>query len=571
MASTNTLGKYEILREIARSNDIVYEAVDPALGRHVALKELYIPPNLTGAQKRERIERFLREGKAAGQLAHPNIVTIYDVGQEGDRFYIAMEFLEGQTLRDVLQVRGALPVKEAVDIALQICNALAYAHQHNVVHRDVKPENVQLLPGGHVKLTDFGIARIMSEPSITADGQVFGTPSYMSPEQVAGKHIDGRSDLFSLGVVLYEMLAGHKPFAGDTVVTITYNIMNSEPAPPPGISPHLIAVIRRAMAKDADMRCQTAEEMANDLRNEPPNGALLYGDPFSTSASPGHSPTYGGRAPPTYGPAPGPYPPRGQPSGSYSPIPPPPGAPPGQAVPDPFAQAPTAPVPPSAPPVPRQPILSAETKAFLGAALLVIGLVGLLVFAVYAVNQAYDAYVERTAQETSERYIAQGDKLYAQGDVNAALDQYLNAVRAAGGTKAAGPARRKLASVYADLAHVALGRNDYGSALSLGSSALETDPSYSAGHYFVGAGSYYSGDGSRAEAELRKAIDIGGNDSFAIAARKLLSRLLVEKGDMLARSGRQADAAAAYNSVVELGDPDWIPVAQDHLRQLQGG
>ncbi|HOP80239.1 MAG TPA: serine/threonine-protein kinase, partial [Armatimonadota bacterium] len=265
MESTNTLGKYQIIREIARSNDIVYEATDPTLGRRVALKELYFPPNIDGAQKRERIERFMREGKAAARLEHPNIVTVYEIGQEGDRFFIAMEFLGGQTLRDTIKARGALPVKDAVDITLQLCEALALAHQNNIVHRDVKPENVQILPGGHVKLTDFGIARIMSEPSITANGQVFGTPSYMSPEQVSGRNIDGRSDIFSLGVLLYEMLTGQKPFAGDTVVTITYNIMNSEPPPPPGVQPHLVAIIRKAMAKDPNMRFQSVEEMADAL------------------------------------------------------------------------------------------------------------------------------------------------------------------------------------------------------------------------------------------------------------------------------------------------------------------
>ena len=237
MISSNTLGRYQIVREIARSNDIVYEARDPIMGRRVALKELAVPANLQGAARRERIERFYREAKAAGSLTHPNIVTIYEVGEENGRHFIAMEYLEGQSLRDVLQVRGTLPVPEALRIAQAIAAALQYAHRHGVIHRDVKPDNVHLLPDGRIKLTDFGIARLMFEASLTADGQVFGTPSYMSPEQVAGKPLDPRSDLFSLGVMLYEMVTGRKPFTGDSVVTITYNIMNLDPTAPPGVPP----------------------------------------------------------------------------------------------------------------------------------------------------------------------------------------------------------------------------------------------------------------------------------------------------------------------------------------------
>jgi len=181
-SSTNTLGKYEIVREIARSNDVVYEATDPSINRRVALKELWMDPTVQGAQRRERIERFWREGKAAGRLSHPNIVTIFEVGKDGERHFIAMEFLEGQTLRNAIQAGGPMPLPTVKDYILQLCSALAYAHQNGVVHRDIKPENVQILPGGHIKLTDFGIARLMGEPSITQDGQVFGTPSYMSPE-----------------------------------------------------------------------------------------------------------------------------------------------------------------------------------------------------------------------------------------------------------------------------------------------------------------------------------------------------------------------------------------------------
>ncbi len=260
------LGKYRILREIARSNDIVYEAIDPKMNRRVAIKELQLPLHLAGTQKRERVERFYREAKAAGTLTHPNIVTIHEIGQENDRHFLVMEYLDGQSLRDILQLQGALPLKETVDIALQLCDALSYAHAHGVVHRDVKPDNVHILPGGIIKLTDFGIARITAEPSITSQGQVFGTPSYMSPEQVASQTVDHRTDLFSLSITLYEMLTGRKPFVGDSVITITYNIMNVQPPMPQGVAPGLQAILQKGLAKDPALRYQSAAQIAQDLR-----------------------------------------------------------------------------------------------------------------------------------------------------------------------------------------------------------------------------------------------------------------------------------------------------------------
>ena len=294
VSSNTVLGKYRIIREIARSNDIVYEAIDPTMARRVAVKELQLPPHLAGAQKRERIERFYREAKAAGTLSHRNIVTIHDVGQENDRHFLVMEYLEGQSLRDILQMQGALPLKETVEITLQLCDALAYAHSRGVVHRDIKPDNVHILPGGIIKLTDFGIARITAEPSITTQGQVFGTPSYMSPEQVASHTVDHRTDLFSLGITLYEMLTGRKPFVGDSVITITYNIMNNQPTMPVGVPLALQQILQRALAKDPNLRYQNAAAMAADLRAEkfaltspPPAQAAHVSQPTPLTFSPG--------------------------------------------------------------------------------------------------------------------------------------------------------------------------------------------------------------------------------------------------------------------------------------------
>ncbi|MBS1708783.1 MAG: serine/threonine protein kinase, partial [Armatimonadetes bacterium] len=267
MASSqpNTLGKYQIIREIARSNDIVYEAYDPVMHRRVAVKELDMPGGATGQQKQDRIKRFMREARAAGSLVHPNIVTVYEVAEEGDRHYIAMEFLDGQTLRQEMEASGFLDPARASHVAQEILHGLEFAHKNGVVHRDIKPENIQILENGQIKLTDFGIARLMFEPNLTMDGQVFGTPSYMSPEQINGKDIDARSDVFSVGVILYEMVAGTKPFTGDSVMSITYAIMNREPDQPKQCPYGLWQIIHKSLDKSPVLRYDSAEDMAAAL------------------------------------------------------------------------------------------------------------------------------------------------------------------------------------------------------------------------------------------------------------------------------------------------------------------
>ena len=244
------LGQYLLVREIARSNDIVWEGRDPRMNRHVAVKELALPHNLAGQARRDRIERFYREARAAGAMNHPNIVTIHEVGEDRGRYFIAMEYLEGGTLRERLSIGGPLPLSEALSITNELCGALQYAHERSVVHRDIKPDNIHILPGGQVKLTDFGIARITTEEQLTVAGQIFGTPSYMAPEQVLGRPVDARADQFSLAIVVYEMISGSKPFTGDSVPTITYRIVNEEAPHAPGAPPAIDAVLHRALAKD---------------------------------------------------------------------------------------------------------------------------------------------------------------------------------------------------------------------------------------------------------------------------------------------------------------------------------
>lgn len=263
------LGRYEIAAEIgAGAMGKVYKAFDPLIERTVALKTIRM--DLKGKQQSDFEARFFREAKSAGRLNHPNIVTIYDVGESDDSAYIAMEYLHGESLDKVLASHTPLTLERIVHIALQIANGLAYAHQHGVVHRDIKPGNIILLRrGGVVKITDFGIAQILSG-SQTQVGALLGSPRYMSPEQVQGGAIDGRSDVFSLGVMLYEMLTGVTPFAGDNLSAIFYGIMNFDPPPPSSINPALTPahdrIVMRALAKRPHERYASAREIATDLR-----------------------------------------------------------------------------------------------------------------------------------------------------------------------------------------------------------------------------------------------------------------------------------------------------------------
>ena len=263
------LGRYEILSEIGQgAMGVVYKAKDPLIDRVVAIKTINL--GLAMEEKEEYEGRFYQEAKAAGRLSHPNIVTIYDVGKSGDVAYIAMEFLQGRELRDIMNEGEILPVEKALDIAAQVARGLAYAHEHGIVHRDVKPSNIMVASDGHVKITDFGIARMASAAVHTQTGMVVGSPKYMSPEQVMGKEIDQRSDVFSLGVMLYEILTGQVPFAGENVNAIMYQTLNSIPMPPrsvnPGVPEMANFIVSKALSKGAEDRYQNAYDFAADLR-----------------------------------------------------------------------------------------------------------------------------------------------------------------------------------------------------------------------------------------------------------------------------------------------------------------
>ena len=267
--ATEKLGRYEILSELGQgAMGVVYKAVDPLIDRIVAIKTIKFDANNEESVNFE--ERFYREAKSAGRLNHPNIVTIYDVGKSEDTAYIAMEYLEGEQLKAILDVHTPMSIERIADIAAQIADGLAYAHKNGIVHRDIKSANVMLLQSDRIKITDFGIAH-MSTSSGTLAGTVLGSPRYMAPEQVVGKAVDGRSDLFALGVLLYEMLTGESPFEGDNINTTMYRIVNESPVPPKTIAPRIPEafdyIVAKALAKHPDARYQNAADMAHDLRN----------------------------------------------------------------------------------------------------------------------------------------------------------------------------------------------------------------------------------------------------------------------------------------------------------------
>jgi serine/threonine-protein kinase len=264
------LGRYQVEKELGKgAMGIVYLGKDPKIGRVVAIKTMALSQEFEGGDLDDARERFFREAETAGRLQHQNIVTIFDAGEEHDLAYIAMEFIKGKDLSDMVKDQ-LLPVDKTISIVARVADALSYAHRQGVVHRDIKPANIMCdLASDSVKVTDFGIARI-TDSSKTKTGVILGTPSFMSPEQVAGEKIDGRSDLFSLGVMLFQLLTGELPFQADSIARLMYRIAN-EPAPDvrsikPEIPKKLALIVAFALNKQADARYQDGEKFAADLR-----------------------------------------------------------------------------------------------------------------------------------------------------------------------------------------------------------------------------------------------------------------------------------------------------------------
>jgi serine/threonine-protein kinase len=258
-------GRYEVIGELGRgSMGVVYKARDPMIGRLLAIKSIPETFGLASGKREAFIKRLRQEAMTAGRLAHPNIVTIFDVGESEQGPFIAMEYLDGVTLRDVISADKNLTLKQLVDIVAQVAEGLDYAHSRAIVHRDIKPANIMIVADNRVKIMDLGIARLpMSE--LTKEGKLVGSPSYMSPEQLAGKPIDGRSDLFSLGVCVYQLMTLKKPFPGEGINEICYKIVHDDFIPPsvhnPGLPPEFDELMRIALAKDPAERFQTGREL----------------------------------------------------------------------------------------------------------------------------------------------------------------------------------------------------------------------------------------------------------------------------------------------------------------------
>jgi serine/threonine protein kinase len=268
----NKLGRYHVLEEVGRgAMGVVYKAYDPVIEREVAIKAIELAFRTNTEETQVYLKRFYREAKAAGKLNHPNIVTIYDVDEDKETGtpYIVMEFLEGSSLHDTTSSGIRLGLEDTRNIILQIADALDYAHRQGIVHRDIKSANILLLDGLKVKIADFGIARIPSS-DLTQEGQFVGTPNYMSPEQIQGMPIDGRSDLFSLGVIFYMLLTGERPFFGESITAISYKIIHSDPIPARTLNPSVPEdwnrILFHLLAKDPSHRYQTGAELVEDLK-----------------------------------------------------------------------------------------------------------------------------------------------------------------------------------------------------------------------------------------------------------------------------------------------------------------
>jgi serine/threonine-protein kinase len=264
------LGRYEIIDELGRgAMGIVYKAHDPLIERAVAIKAINLEP-LSAKEKVEFETRFYQEAKAAGHLNHPNIVTIYDLGKSGDIAYIAMELMQGRELQDIIDKVSRLSIEDALDIAIQVASGLSYAHQHGIIHRDIKPTNIMVLGNNHAKIADFGIAKMPTALAQTRTGLIIGSPLYMSPEQIESRSVDARSDIFSLGIVLYQMLTGRLPFMGETPSSVMFQIVHHVPDKPSDINPQvteaLDAIVFKCLAKNPEDRYKNAAELAENLR-----------------------------------------------------------------------------------------------------------------------------------------------------------------------------------------------------------------------------------------------------------------------------------------------------------------
>ncbi|HWN41213.1 MAG TPA: serine/threonine-protein kinase [Thermoanaerobaculia bacterium] len=401
------LGRYEIVDEIGKgAMGVVYLARDPLIGRLVALKTFRIGYSIRDQELEQFRIRFMREAQSAGILSHPNIVTIHDVVEQTEEglAFIAMEYVRGTTLKALLQSDQPMSLQFIVDLVAQIAEALDYAHAHRVIHRDVKPANILITADNKVKITDFGIARLDTS-NLTQEGQLLGTPNYMAPEQIQGKDIDHRADLFALGVVLYEMLTRHKPFQGENLTVVSHRIVYDHFTPPKeyakDLPPGVEQVLDRALDKDPARRYQRAKDMADDLRRMLSAARDDLNETLSIASwAPGTHPSH-------------PTPPGGTTAVSS--------ASPGPAVP----QASARPAAPSAPKKPRQPMSPRRLFLSAGVAAVVAILVAAAILLGISWSGKTDAGVDVAASSDSVRYV----NLVKQGKMHRNARDYPMAIR----------------------------------------------------------------------------------------------------------------------------------------------
>lgn len=581
-----TLGKYQIIREIARSNDIVYEAYDPLMNRRVAVKELAVPGGITPQQREDRISRFKREAQAAGTLNHPNIMTVYELGQEGDRLFMAMEYLDGHTLRNEIDTKGFLPLDRALEITTQILRGLEHAHKVGVVHRDIKPDNIQILSNGNIKITDFGIARLTFQPNLTMDGQVFGTPSYMSPEQVVGKEIDQRSDLFSAGIVLYEMIGGQKPFAGDSVMTITYGIVNKDPDRLNQISYPLWQVIERVLDKSPSLRYASASDLIRALEDSQTNtmsGSVIVAPPPIATQSPNFPmPNTGMPNSNLYlNPYPqNPY--QTPPVQNQGHLPPPvaypynPYSQPGQGGAAPHTPGYANP-PIYYPPPPRQPLLKPETKQFFGKltiALLIMGaLFGLIIVGINAISQV----LERSNNSQVDAAVVQKiSAIDPTKPLETQISEMLSLIGQLKGDIERKNAKANLAVLYERVGKKAQSNRDLIGAESNFQNAIDADPNNALLYTNLG-NLYYMQASSEQDPQTRLALLQRSAEAWGNAANK--------ESNPVQKTGYAEKAAGAYYNLAwqlnELGSTrrevqsilytaqEYAPAGSEVARQIQ--
>lgn len=581
-----TLGKYQIIREIARSNDVVYEAYDPLMNRRVAVKELAVPGGTTAQQREDRISRFKREAQAAGTLNHPNIMTVYELGQEGDRLFMAMEYLDGHTLRNEIDTKGFLPLDRALEITTQILRGLEHAHKVGVVHRDIKPDNIQILSNGNIKITDFGIARLTFQPNLTMDGQVFGTPSYMSPEQVVGKEIDQRSDLFSAGIVLYEMIGGQKPFPGDSVVTITYAIMNKDPDRLNQISYPLWQVIERVLDKSPALRFASAAELIRaieDSQTSTMTGGVMVAPPPIATQSPNFPMPNPGM--PNSNPYLNPYPPnpyQTPPAQNQGHLPPPvaypynPYSQPGQGGAAPHTPGYANP-PIYYPPPPRQPLLKPETKQFFGkltVALVIMGtLFGLILIGINAISQV----LERSSNSQVDAAVVQKiSSIDPSKPLETQISEMLSLIGQLKGDIERKNAKTNLAVLYERAGKKAQTNRDLIGAESNFQSAVDADPNNALLYTNLG-NLYYLQASSEQDPQTRLALLQRSAEAWGNAANK--------ESNQTQKAGYAEKAAGAYYNLAwqlnELGSSrrevqsilytaqEYAPAGSEVARQIQ--